>query len=153
MQRKDKVEGEGSYSGSKDYNQRTKKFVESGKVDAAARAAKHKSEQERHEMQKAERIGKQHAKGELALIRENFMSVTLFIRACVPHMTNGGAIVNVSMTAGTLLVLGIGKDQAINFGLASGLLLCGTALLAALVGVALSLALSLRAQTLAPADA
>ena len=64
MAQKDKVEGEGSYSGSKDYNQRTKKFVESGKVDAAARAAKPKSEQERHEMQKAERIGKQHAKGE-----------------------------------------------------------------------------------------
>jgi hypothetical protein len=61
---KDKVEGEGSYSASKDYNQRTKKFVESGKVDEAARAAKPKSEQERHEMQKAERIGKQHAKGE-----------------------------------------------------------------------------------------
>jgi hypothetical protein len=64
MERKDKVEGEGSYSGSKDYNQRTKKFVESGKVDEAARAAKPKSEQERHEMQKAERMGKQHAKGE-----------------------------------------------------------------------------------------
>ena len=64
MQRKDKVEGEGSYSASKDYNQRTKKFVESGKVDEAARAAKPKSEQERHEMQKAERIGKEHAKGE-----------------------------------------------------------------------------------------
>jgi hypothetical protein len=64
MERKDKVEGEGSYSASKDYNQRTKKFVESGKVDEAARAAKPKSEQERHEMQKAERMGKQHAKGE-----------------------------------------------------------------------------------------
>ncbi len=64
MERKDKVEGEGSYSGSKDYNQRTKKFVDSGKVDEAARAAKPKSEQERHEMQKAERMGKQHAKGE-----------------------------------------------------------------------------------------
>jgi NAD(P)-dependent dehydrogenase (short-subunit alcohol dehydrogenase family) len=35
-------------------------------------------------------------KGELALIRENFISVTLFIRSCVPHMTNGGAIVNVT---------------------------------------------------------
>jgi len=45
-------------------------------------------------------------------------------------ITSGGAIVNVSMTAGVLFALGIGKDQAINFGLASGLLLCGTALLA-----------------------
>ncbi len=66
-------------------------------------------------------------------------------------ITSGGAIVNVSMTAGTLLALGIDRDQAINFGLASGLLLCGTALLAALVGVTLSLTLSLRAQTLANA--
>jgi hypothetical protein len=68
-------------------------------------------------------------------------------------ITSGGAIVNVSTTAGILLALGIGKDQAINFGLASGLLLCGTALLAALVGVALSLTLSLRARTLARANA
>jgi Lysylphosphatidylglycerol synthase TM region len=68
-------------------------------------------------------------------------------------ITSGGGIVNVGMTASILLALGIGKEQAINFGLASGLLLCGTALLAALVGVALSLTLSLRAQTLASADA
>ena len=64
MERKDKVEGEGSYTGSKDYNERTKKFVESGKVEQAAEDAKPKSEQEAHEMQKAERIGKQHAKEE-----------------------------------------------------------------------------------------
>ena len=60
----DQVEGEGSYSGSKDYNQRTKKFVESGKVDQAARDAEPKSEEEKHAMQKAERIGKEHAKDE-----------------------------------------------------------------------------------------
>ena len=36
------------------------------------------------------------SKGELALIRENFTSVTLFIRLCVPHMTKGGAIVNIT---------------------------------------------------------
>ena len=61
---KGKVEGEGSYRGSKDYNERTKKFVDSGKVDDAARAAKPQSEEEAHQMHKAERIGKQHAKGE-----------------------------------------------------------------------------------------
>ena len=60
----DKVEGEGSYTGSKDYNQRTKKFVESGKVEEAARNAEPKSEEEKHAMQKAERIGKERAKGE-----------------------------------------------------------------------------------------
>jgi hypothetical protein len=62
MGRKDKVEGEGSYSGSKDYNERTKKFIDSGKVDEAANDAEPKSQQEAHEMQKAERIGKQKAK-------------------------------------------------------------------------------------------
>jgi hypothetical protein len=64
MERKDKVEGEGSYSGTKDYNQRTKKFVDSGKVDDAARKAEPKSEEERHAMQKAERLGKERAKNE-----------------------------------------------------------------------------------------
>ena len=59
---KDKIEGEGSYSGTKDYNQRTKKFIDSGKVDKAARDAEPKSEEEKHAMQKAERIGKQRAK-------------------------------------------------------------------------------------------
>lgn len=64
MERKDKVEGEGSYSGSKDYNERTKKFVDSGKVEQAAQDAEPKSEQEKHEMQKAERMGKERAKAE-----------------------------------------------------------------------------------------
>jgi hypothetical protein len=62
--KKDGVEGEGSYKGSKDYNERTQRFVESGKVDDAARAAKPQSEEEAHQMHKAERIGKQHSKGE-----------------------------------------------------------------------------------------
>jgi hypothetical protein len=60
--RKDGVEGEGSYSGTKDYNERTKKFVQSGKVDKAAQDAEPKSEEEKQAMQKAERIGKQRAK-------------------------------------------------------------------------------------------
>jgi len=69
MERKHKVEGEGSYTGSKDYNKRTQKFVESGKVEQAAKDAKPKSEQEAQEMQKAERIGKQHAKEEDPALR------------------------------------------------------------------------------------
>ena len=67
---KDKVEGEGSYTGTKDYNQRTKKFVESGKVDQAARDAEPKSEEEKQAMQKAERIAKQRAKGEDPALRK-----------------------------------------------------------------------------------
>ena len=60
----DQVEGEGSYSGTKDYNKRTKKFVESGKVEEAARDAEPRSEEEKQAMQKAERLGKERAKGE-----------------------------------------------------------------------------------------
>ena len=56
------VEGEGSYKGSKDYIARTKKFIDSGKVEQAAQDAEPKSEEEKHAMQKAERIGKQRAK-------------------------------------------------------------------------------------------
>ena len=71
MDRKDKVEGEGSYSGSKDYNERTKKFVDSGKVEQAAKDAKPRSEQEAHEMQKAERMGKERAKEEDPALKKN----------------------------------------------------------------------------------
>jgi hypothetical protein len=71
-ERKDEaqVEGEGSYSGTKAYNQRTKKFVNSGKVDDAAREAEPKSEEEKHAMQKAERIGRSRAKGEDPALRK-----------------------------------------------------------------------------------
>ena len=69
MDRKDKVEGEGSYTGTKDYNKRTKKFVDSGKVAEAANDAAPKSEQEAREMQEAERAGKQHIKGEDPAVR------------------------------------------------------------------------------------
>jgi hypothetical protein len=69
-QRKDKVEGEGSYSGTKDYNERTRKFLHSGKAEDAARNAQPKNEGEKHAMQKAERMGKQHAKGEDPALRD-----------------------------------------------------------------------------------
>ena len=62
MKPKRGVEGEGSYKGTKDYDERTRKFVESGKVEKAARDAAPRSEKEKHEMQKAERIGKARAK-------------------------------------------------------------------------------------------
>ena len=70
MERKDGVEGEGSYKGGKDYNERTKKFVDSGKVEQAARDAEPQSTEEAHQMDKAERIGKKHAKGEDPALRK-----------------------------------------------------------------------------------
>jgi hypothetical protein len=66
-------------------------------------------------------------------------------------IASGGAVANVGATAAILLALGVHKDQAINFGLASGLLLCSTAAAAALVGVATSLALGARARLAARA--
>lgn len=59
---KDKVEGEGSYSGTRDYNERTGRFIKSGRVGAAARKAAPKSKQEAHAMAKAERVGRSRAK-------------------------------------------------------------------------------------------
>ena len=70
MERKDKVEGEGSYTAGKEYNERTKKFVDSGKVDEAARNAAPQSEEEKQAMQKAERVGKEKAKGEDPALRD-----------------------------------------------------------------------------------
>lgn len=61
-------------------------------------------------------------------------------------ITAGGAVVGMGATAGVLFALGAPKDVAINFPLASGLLLTIAALAAAVVGVAWSLAWSLRAR-------
>jgi hypothetical protein len=69
--RKDGVEGEGSYSGSKDYNERTKKFVQSGKVDKAAHDAEPKSERRKAEMEKAERAGSSTRRRGSALARSS----------------------------------------------------------------------------------
>lgn len=60
--------------------------------------------------------------------------------AGVVPVTAGGAIANVGATAGILLALGVGKNIAINFSLASGLLLITSASAAALAGLTLSVA-------------
>lgn len=61
--------------------------------------------------------------------------------AGVIPITAGGAVANIGATAGILLTLGVGRDIAINFSLASGLLLLTSATVATLVGVSSSLAL------------
>ena len=61
-------------------------------------------------------------------------------------ITAGGAVAGMGTTAGVLLALGATSDVAINFALASGLLLTTTALAAAAVGLSGSLALTLRAR-------
>lgn len=54
----EKQYGEGNYAASRDYNERTKQFVESGKVDEAARKAAPGSDKEAREMSEAEREGR-----------------------------------------------------------------------------------------------
>ena len=66
--------------------------------------------------------------------------ICLSAAAGVVPITAGGAIANVGATAGILFALGAGKDVAINFSLASGLLLVTSATAAALCGLFLSLA-------------
>ena len=60
--------------------------------------------------------------------------------AGVIPITAGGAIANAGATAGILFALGVGKDVAINFSLASGLLLITSASAAALCGAGFSIA-------------
>src|SRR5207253_10694799 len=60
--------------------------------------------------------------------------------AGVIPITAGGAVANVGATAGILLAPGVGKGLAINFLVASGLLLVTSASAAAVSGLALSLA-------------
>jgi hypothetical protein len=58
------VQGEGDYQAAREFNKLERKFVASGRVAAAARAAAPKSATEQREMSDAERKGKQRSKGE-----------------------------------------------------------------------------------------
>jgi hypothetical protein len=58
------IQGEGDYEAGRHYDEKTREFVKSGKVDEAARSAHPKSPREQQEMQQAEEIGKSRSKGE-----------------------------------------------------------------------------------------
>jgi hypothetical protein len=58
------LQGEGNYDAAKEFDEAEKKFVDSGKVDQAARDAEPKDEKEKEEMERAEEEGKRRAKGE-----------------------------------------------------------------------------------------
>jgi hypothetical protein len=68
-------------------------------------------------------------------------------------ITIGGAVAGMGTTAGVLFALGVTKGAAVNFALASGLLLTGAALAAAALGVSGSLLLTFRGRDLHPAPA
>jgi uncharacterized membrane protein YbhN (UPF0104 family) len=71
--------------------------------------------------------------------------------ASILPITAGGAVVGVGATSGVLLALGVSKTAAINFALASGMLLTGCALVAAVVGVGGSLFFTLQRRRFAHA--
>ena len=53
------VEGEGSYSGTRDYNERTQRFIDKGKVDKAAKEAERALDSDAAaELKRAEAQGK-----------------------------------------------------------------------------------------------
>ena len=58
------VEGEGSYSATRDYQKNIKDYLQKGDVEKDAEAAKPRSESEARELEQAEREGKSHSKGE-----------------------------------------------------------------------------------------
>ena len=58
------VEGEGSYEGTRRYNAATRRFVESGRVDEAARRAAPRDADEANSIARAERAGAARAKEE-----------------------------------------------------------------------------------------
>jgi len=58
------VEGEGSYSATRDYQKNIKEYLDKGDVQADAEASKPRSESEARELEQAEREGKSHSKGE-----------------------------------------------------------------------------------------
>ena len=61
---KNRLEGEGSYSGTKAYNERTAKFIKDGKVDKAAEEAKRALDSpEAGALKAAEAKGKMGGKG------------------------------------------------------------------------------------------
>ena len=59
--------------------------------------------------------------------------------ASILPITAGGAIAGVAATSGVLLALGVPTREAVNFSLASGLLLTSSALVAAVIGICGSL--------------
>lgn len=63
-ERNNDMQGEGNYTAAKEYDDATREFVKSGKVDKAARNAKPKNDQEAREMLEAEERGRSRAKPE-----------------------------------------------------------------------------------------
>jgi hypothetical protein len=58
------VEGEGSYTATRDYQKNIKDYLDKADVASDAEAAKPRSESEARDLEEAEREGRSHSKGE-----------------------------------------------------------------------------------------
>ena len=58
------VEGEGSYSATRDYQKNIKGYLDKADVEKDAEASKPRSEAEARELEEAEREGRSHSRGE-----------------------------------------------------------------------------------------
>ena len=58
------VEGEGSYSATRNYQKNIKDYLQKADVEADAEASKPRSESEAREIEEAEREGRSHSRGE-----------------------------------------------------------------------------------------
>ena len=70
---KPRIQGEGDYEAAKNYREATRKFIESGKVDAAERKAR---EQDPAEGEAAERAGRQRAREEDPTLHRDYRKGT-----------------------------------------------------------------------------
>ena len=70
MGSKDNVHGEGNYDATRQYNEATKKFIEAGKVDKAARDAAPRNAEEAADMKQAEQAALLRAKDSPPPVKE-----------------------------------------------------------------------------------
>ena len=66
---KDEVQGEGDYDAARRHDTASREFAESGRVEPAAHDAAPADAREADELERAEREGKAHSKGEDPLLR------------------------------------------------------------------------------------
>lgn len=71
---KSQVQGEGDYDSARKYNADTREFIDSGRVEQAARDAAPRNADERQAMRKAEEEGRSHAKGQGKSGQDNNLS-------------------------------------------------------------------------------
>lgn len=82
MKKPGKIQGEGNYTAAKEFDDAEKAFVQSGRVEAAARNAAPKSKAEAADLDRAERTARSRSKGEDPAVRRKLTVARKKTRAC-----------------------------------------------------------------------